>query len=99
LAFVFHFLQIKAREFLFQSVSPFPLIFAIRFTRRKFSPFRRKTDTYAKSVNSLQRVLNVYQVVHNFIRVHFTTKEVSAVALGVMQDKLSVEYLLNIQFV
>ena len=67
--------------------------------RRKCSPFRRKTNTYAKSVNSLQRVLNVYQVVHNFIRVHFTTKEVPAVALGVMQDKLSVEDLLNIQFV
>ncbi len=64
--------------------------------RRKCSPFRRKTDTYAKSVNSLQRILNVYQVVHNFIRIHFTIKEVPAVALGVIQDTLSVEDLFNI---
>ena len=67
--------------------------------RRKCSPFRRKTDTYAKSVNGLQRVLNVYQVIHNFIRVHFTTKKVPAVDLGVIKDTPSVEDLFNIQFI
>jgi len=67
--------------------------------RRKSSPFRRKTNTYAKSADSLQRVLNVYWVVHNFIRVHFTTKEVPAVDLGVIKNRLSIEDLFNIQFI
>jgi len=49
--------------------------------RRKCSPFRRKTNTYAKSKNALQRILNVYWVIHNYVRTHFTTKEVSAVKL------------------
>ena len=65
--------------------------------RRKCSPFRRKTNTYAKSEGGLQRALNVYWVVHNFIRVHYTTKEVPAVSLGVIKSKISWKELLYIQ--
>ncbi|VTR64712.1 conserved hypothetical protein [Desulfosarcina cetonica] len=36
--------------------------------RRKCSAYRRKTNTYAKSETGLQRVLNVYWVVHNCYR-------------------------------
>lgn len=67
--------------------------------RRKCSPFRRKTNTYAKSTNGLQRILNVYWVVNNFIRVHFSTNEVPAVKLKIIKDRLSVEKLFSIQFV
>jgi transposase-like protein len=56
--------------------------------RRKCSPFRRKTNTYAKSTGDLQRILNVYWVIHNFERVHFTLKEVPAVSLGIIKKRL-----------
>ena len=57
--------------------------------RRKCSAYKRKTNSYAKSTDGLQRILNVYWVIHNFIRVHFTTKEVPAVALGVIEHRIS----------
>jgi hypothetical protein len=65
--------------------------------RRKCSPYRRKTNTYAKSETGLQRLLNVYWVIHNFVRVHFTTKEVPAVSLGVMERRLAPKELCSIQ--
>jgi transposase-like protein len=65
--------------------------------RRKCSAFRRKTNTYAKVTGGLKRILRVYWVVHNFMRVHFTTKEVPAVTLGVIDRRLSIEELLHIQ--
>ena len=54
-----------------------------RSLRRKNAAFRRKTNTYAKSCYGLQRTLNVYWLVHNFVRAHFTTKIVPAVKLGI----------------
>ncbi len=65
--------------------------------RRKCSPYRRKTNTYAKSDTGLQRILDVYWVVYNFYRTHFTTKEVPAVSLGIIESGLSPEELLSIQ--
>jgi len=65
----------------------------------KCSPYRRKTNTYAKSTSGLQRILNVYWVIHNFVRVHFTTKEVPAVSLGVIDSALTFGHLLGIQYV
>ena len=35
--------------------------------RRRNSAFRRQTNTYAKSRNNLQRTLDVYWLVHNFV--------------------------------
>ena len=58
--------------------------------RRKCATFRRKTNMYAKSTPGLQRLVQVYWVVHNFLRVHFTTRAVPAVALGVIERRLSV---------
>ena len=66
--------------------------------RRKCATFRRRTNTYAKSGAGLQRLLNVYWVIHNFVRVHFTTREVPAVALGVLERRLSVDEIFQIQF-
>ena len=65
--------------------------------RRKCATFRRKTNMYAKSTKGLQRLLRVYWVVHNFLRVHFTTREVPAVALGLLERRLSVHEIFQIQ--
>jgi len=67
--------------------------------RRKCSTYRRRTNTYAKSSRGLQRVLDVYWVIHNFVRVHFTTKEVPAVSLGVLERRISAQELFGIQMV
>ena len=67
--------------------------------RRRNSAFRRKTNTYAKSRNNLQRTLDVYWLVHNFVRSHFTTKIVPAVKLGIIEVGLSWSQLFSIQYV
>lgn len=59
--------------------------------RRKNSAYRRKTNTYAKSTSGLQRTLNVFWVVHNFIRPHYTTKKIPAVALGLLDRGMTWE--------
>lgn len=66
--------------------------------RRRNSAFRRKTNTYAKSRTHLQRTLNVYWVVHNFVRVHFTTKLVPAVQLGILEMGISWSQLFSIRY-
>ncbi len=65
--------------------------------RRKCATFRRKTNMYAKATKGLQRLLHVYWVVHNFLRVHFTIREVPAVALGILERRLSVHEIFQIQ--
>jgi len=37
---------------------------------------------YVKDTGRLQERLDVYWIVHHFVRVHFTTRRVPAVALG-----------------
>ncbi len=64
--------------------------------RRRNSVFRRRTNTYAKNENGLQRTLDVFWVIHNFMRTHFTTKQVPAVALGILDKKLSWDELFMI---
>ena len=66
--------------------------------RRRNAAFRRKTNTYAKSRNNLQRTLDVYWLVHNFVRVHFTTKMVPAVKLGILPLGISWSQLLCIRY-
>lgn len=65
--------------------------------RRRNSAYRRKTNTYAKKKNGLQRTLDVFWVIHNFIRKHFTTQNVPAVALGILKSGLSWEKVMKIQ--
>ena len=66
-------------------------------TRRRNSAYRRKTNTYAKMNSALQRTLDNLWIVHNFIRIHFTTKQVPAVALGILKEGFSWEQVLKIQ--
>ena len=62
--------------------------------RRRNSAFRRRTNTYAKCKEGLQRTLDVHQIIHNFVRRHWTTGVVPAVALGVLKDGLCLEDIL-----
>ena len=65
--------------------------------RRQLACFRRKANTYAKSKSALQCRLDVHWLLHNFIRPHFTTKVVPAVALGILSTGLSWPQLFAIQ--
>ena len=59
--------------------------------RRRNSAFRRCTNTYSKTVAGLQRTLDVHWVIHNFVRKHFTTAQVPAVAMGILPAALSLQ--------
>jgi hypothetical protein len=63
---------------------------------RSLSAFRRRTNTYAKSVSGLQRVLDIFWMFHNFIRCHFTTRQVAAVTLCILQKGQTWEELLQL---
>jgi hypothetical protein len=64
--------------------------------RRSNSAYRRKTNTYAKTVTGLQRTLAIQWIVHNFIRRHFSTKQVPAVSLGILEKGISWEQMFTI---
>jgi len=66
--------------------------------RRQNSVFRRRTNTYAKSKEGLQRTLDVHQIIHSFVRCHWTTGIVPAVALGVIKEALCLEDILTGRF-
>ena len=66
--------------------------------RRKNSAFRRRTNTYAKSKEGLQRTLDVHLIIHNFVRRHWTTGVVPAVALGIFTGALGLEDILTQRF-
>jgi hypothetical protein len=65
--------------------------------RRRCAAYRRRTNMYAKKTGRLQERLDVYWIVHNFVRVHFTTRQVPAVALGVLEYGLSLNEIFLIQ--
>lgn len=66
--------------------------------RRRNSAFRRRTNMYAKSRDSLQRTLDVQWLVHNFVRTHFTTKVVPAVKLGILEIGIAWSQLFMIRY-
>lgn len=68
-------------------------------TRRKNSAYRRRCNTYAKCTEALQRTLDVYWVVHNFVRAHYTTKVVPAVKAGILKQRLSWKSVMSIRSV
>jgi hypothetical protein len=57
----------------------------------------RRTNMYAKHTGRLQERLDVYWIVHNFVRVHFTTRQVPAVALGGLEYGFSLNEIFLIQ--
>lgn len=66
--------------------------------RRRLACYRRKTNTYAKHQPALQRRLDVYWLLHNFVRPHFTTQQVPAVALGILDEGLTWAELFSIPY-
>jgi hypothetical protein len=65
--------------------------------RRRCSAYRRRTNMYAKNTGRLQERLDVYWIAHNFVRVYFPTRQVSAVSLGVLESVLSLNKIFFIQ--
>src|SRR2546426_4225808 len=65
--------------------------------RRRCAAYRRRTNMYAKHTGRLQERLDVYWIVHNFVRVHFTTRQVPAVALGILDHGFTLHELFLIQ--
>ena len=57
--------------------------------RRKSAAYRRKTNTYAKKTTRLQQRLDVLWIIHNFIRTHFSIKQIPAVAIGIIDTGLT----------
>jgi len=55
------------------------------------------TGIYAKKVERLRERLNVIWIIHNFVRVHYTTKEVPAVTSGVIEEGLILEDILRLK--
>jgi hypothetical protein len=65
--------------------------------RRRCAAYHRRTNMYAKTTGRLQERLDVYWIVHNFVRVPFTTHRVPAVALGILEQGFSLYQLFLIQ--
>ena len=65
--------------------------------RRRCAAYRRRTNAYAKNPTRLQERVDVYGIVHHFVRVPFTTRQVPAVALGVLEYGLSLNEVFFIQ--
>ena len=65
--------------------------------RRRLSAYTRKANTYAKGKDHLQRALDMYWLVHNFIRLHWTTKKIPAAVLGIVKPWFSFTDLLMAQ--
>jgi hypothetical protein len=65
--------------------------------RRRCAAYQRRTNMYAKTTGRLQERLDVYWIVHNFVRVHFTTRQVPAVALGIRDYGFALHELFLIQ--
>ncbi len=66
--------------------------------RRRLACYRRKTNTYAKVSAALQTRLDVHWLLHNFVRPHFTTRQIPAVALGVLDAGLTLPALFRIRY-
>jgi hypothetical protein len=65
--------------------------------RRRCAAYRRRTNMYAKQTGRRQERLDVYWIVHNFVRVHFTTRQVPAVALGILDHGFALHEVFLIQ--
>ena len=65
--------------------------------RRNCAAYRRKTNTYAKNTDALQKRLDCHWIIHNFVKKHFTTKKVPAVAIGILEEGLSLQKIFMIR--
>ncbi|MBF0236972.1 MAG: hypothetical protein HQM12_04640 [SAR324 cluster bacterium] len=66
--------------------------------RRKSAAYRRSTNTYAKNTTRLQQRLDLHGIFLNFMRTHFTTKQVPAVAMGILEKALTFKDFFTIRY-
>ncbi len=66
--------------------------------RRRNAAFRRTMNTDAKTQWDLQRTLNLHWLIHNFVRPHFTTQKVPAVAIGILETGFPWAQLFSIRY-
>jgi hypothetical protein len=66
--------------------------------RRKLTCFLRRTNFYAKQTSRLQQRLDLHWILHNFVWSHFTTKQVPAVHLGILEEPLNFMDLLKVKY-
>src|SRR5262249_54784416 len=69
----------------------------LRALRRPWATFRRKTNREAQATKGWQRLERVDWVEPNFRRGHVTTREVPAVAWGLLERRRSVQEIFQIQ--
>ncbi|MBM9514818.1 hypothetical protein [Desulfogranum marinum] len=69
----------------------------MRDTNLLKSPDCESTNTYAKTGDGLQRTLDIHQLIHNFVRPHWTTGVMPVVALGIMMHPMSLKEILTTQ--
>jgi hypothetical protein len=77
--------------------APYPLEAFHTSLRRRWAAYRRRTNMYAKKTGRLQERLDVYWIVHNCVRVHFTTRQVPAVALGILDHGFALHEIFLMQ--
>lgn len=67
--------------------------------RRRASAYRRRQNLYAKTVQALQRVLDVQRLIHNWGRPHWGLggKTTPAMAIGYCNRPISTQELLTVQ--
>ena len=65
--------------------------------RHRCAAYRRRTNMYAKETGRRQERLAVYGIVHHFVRVPLTTRQVPAVALGILDYGFALHELFLIQ--
>src|SRR5262245_54299292 len=65
--------------------------------RRRGAAYHRHTNMYDKKTGRLQERVDVYWIVHNFVRVHCTTRQGPAVALGILAHGFALHELFLIQ--
>lgn len=65
--------------------------------RRRASAYRRRQNLYAKRVEGLQRVLDVQQLVHNWVRPHWglTKNTTPAMSIGFCNRPVTMHELLT----
>jgi hypothetical protein len=65
--------------------------------RRRCSAFRRRQNLYAKTPSGLDRVLSVQRLIHNWVRLRWSSLQTPAMALGFTSRAVSIGQMLSLR--
>lgn len=65
--------------------------------RRRCSAFRRRQNLYAKTPSGLERVLSVQRLIHNWVRLRWSSLQTPAMALGFTSRAVSIGQMLSLR--